>query len=466
MITLIAIVLTFLFGLSVSFLISKSLEYAERIGVSVLLGIGFQTYTIFLFYLAGFRFTLENTTGEVIGLTVLNIVILSLIGRLSLFTSFLKELLRIRTHWFQWFKKLSSIEKVTILLVTFFVSCSFLIGIYWPVSGWDSLVLYDFRAVTFVHTGDMEDGIRRGYFFGYPLLTSLGHMWLYFYKGNPHLMYWGLYVGFLLILFRSLSKFLTATTTVVTLLLIASFLPLLTGSYFDYTNMPYMVYLVTGIIYLLRWQKEDKASFLILALILTGLSTWTRSTEPFWFVNLFFAIALSLFKMRRKFLISLFTLVLSFALFFAIQQPWRIYEGARLGGGRNVNAQINVGAKAITHLDLGVLWDTTSTTWEGTVPTWQPYLFLSILSIIVGYKKLRRNGLLVLIVWANIALIFVGTYIFSLIWPENWKGIIDSQQRLSTFLVPLLIIIISIFCDEYIEQGFLAVRDYIRQKSQ
>ena len=462
MLGIIPLILTTIFGLSLTYIITKNLDRFERLGLAFILGLGLQTLFMFLFYLVGIRFTLINLNLEIIFLTTINILLLFLLKRMSLFLEYIKSFSAMKSQITSWIKHKTLVEKLFIYVLSFLILLSFIIGVYWPVSGWDSLVLFDFRAITFVATGGMEDGIARGYFFGYPLLTSLAHTWLYFFNGNPHLAYWGLYVSFVFILYATLSQLTVAVIVIWATFLVAIFLPLYTGSYFDYTNMPYIVYILSGIFYLLRWHKERKGEFLIVAMILTGLSTWTRETEPFWVINLLFALIVTLLSFRKDLIRVFILLILSFIIFFAIQQPWKLYETKLIGGPRNITDQANFGVQAISNLDFSLLWDIVSTTWTGTVPTWQPFFYISLLAIALNLKKLTKYWLIVGIMGGNVLLLFFGTYVFSLIWAEGWKGIIESQQRLSTFLIPLFIITIVIFSEDHIKQGIQILKEYFK----
>ncbi|HKB88303.1 MAG TPA: hypothetical protein VKC53_01500 [Patescibacteria group bacterium] len=452
---LIGLFITTTFGILITFLFRLDVGRIERIGLGILLGFGFQTFFMFIFYLFGLKFTLLNSLAEVLGLALGLSIAIFLTKSFQQIIKFLKI-----GNSISFFKKLSSSFIKADLLTKLFVAAIFgllltslLVGVFFPVYGWDSLVLYDFRAITFVATGGMADGISRGYFFGYPLMTSLAHTWMYFFKGNPHLFYWGLYFGFTPIVYYCLRPFLSRLTLMLTTLILISLMSIYTGSYFDYTNFPYLIYLISSILYLCRYTKEKNKAFLLIGSILVGLSTWVRQTEPFWVVNMLFVVALLVPEMKKRFFSTLLIVAISFGIFFAIQQPWRLYETSMIGGGRNISDQAGYAIHSIQVFNLPRLIDVVATTIQGTIPTWQPYLLIAFFVGMFARKDIKKARIFLYFVLANIALLFFGTYIFSYIWPENWKAIIDSQQRLSSFIVPLLIIFTATVSDDYIVQG-------------
>lgn len=460
---ILGLLITLVFGTIITFLFNLNLRKIERVSLGILLGFGLQTFIMFLFYLLDYRFTLINTLKEI---GVMSAVFLVLVLSFKYSRSSLLDFIRIRniilmlTKLINLFKKLPFLMKVVWLSIFGGAITSFIIGVFFPVYGWDSLVLYNFRAITFVSTGGMEDGISRGYFFGYPLMTSLAHTWMYFLNGNPHVFYWGIYVGFLGIVFYNLRGYLTQTTLAITLLILATLPSIYTGSYFDYTNFPYMVYLIGGIMYIARYFKEKNPNFLLIATILTGLSTWIRQTDPFWVINLLTILLLLCIETKKHIAKGLVLILVTLTLFFGIQQPWRLYETSFIGGGRNVSDQAGYAVKSLSVFSLERLIDVISTTVSGTFPTWQPYLLIAIVVGFFAKQYIKKSGVFIYFIVANVLLLFLGTYIFSYIWPENWKDIIESQQRLSSFIVPLLIVFISVVSDEYILIGGDALKNF------
>ena len=180
MIVISGLLLTLFFGILLSFLVVPTFKPLERIGISYVLGLGVQTFLMFLIYLVVGNYSLFNT----LSILIVGNFILLLFSRKRL-ESFFKDLKSNFT-----LNNFTLFQKIILGLIAFFVLFSLICTLYWPVSSWDSLVLYDWRAKLFVATGGMEEGIRRGYFFGVPLMTSLAHTWIYFLGGNqPEIIY-------------------------------------------------------------------------------------------------------------------------------------------------------------------------------------------------------------------------------------------------------------------------------------
>lgn len=200
---LLGFIITAIFGFGITFLFDINFRKLERFALSILLGFGVQTLFMFIFYLFGLGFTLMNTLLEMFILSTPIYLLCIFLGRWPKIKNFWLTIFSFRNLKKELVTIVSSNpeEKIFIIFVLGLLLVSLIIGTYFPVSGWDSLVLYDFRAVTFVATGGMADGIARGYFFGYPLMTSLAHTWMYFVKGNPHVFYWGIYLAFIVVIY-------------------------------------------------------------------------------------------------------------------------------------------------------------------------------------------------------------------------------------------------------------------------
>ena len=366
---LLGFIITAIFGFGITFLFDINFRKLERFALSILLGFGVQTLFMFIFYLFGLGFTLMNTLLEMFILSTPIYLLCIFLGRWPKIKNFWLTIFSFRNLKKELVTIVSSNpeEKIFIIFVLGLLLVSLIIGTYFPVSGWDSLVLYDFRAVTFVATGGMADGIARGYFFGYPLMTSLAHTWMYFVKGNPHVFYWGIYLAFIVVIYECLKSFLGSVTTKITTLVLITLPFVFTGSYFDYTNFPYLVYIVTSVLYIIRFSKDRKSGYLILASILVGLSTWIRETEPFWIVNLLAIITVIIPGYRKRFVFNTFLIALCLFVFFAIQQPWKLYETKMIGGGRNVGDQAAYAIKSLEIFDIPRFIDVAITTIKGTV---------------------------------------------------------------------------------------------------
>ena len=105
---------------------------------------------------------------------------------------------------------LSPVEKVMLAVLAFIIVSSFLNTLYWPVSLWDSLVLYDFRAHIFAASGFMKEAFIDSYYINYPLLTSLGHTIVYLTGGeSPQILHSLFYISLGAGFYGSLREFVS-----------------------------------------------------------------------------------------------------------------------------------------------------------------------------------------------------------------------------------------------------------------
>ena len=309
--------------------------------------------------------------------------------------------------------------------------------VYWPIRYWDSLVLYDFRAKLFAQTGYMTEAINRGYFFGYPLLTSLVHTWTYLLGiSNPSFYYSLLYVFLIIILYFNVRKFgLSRLYSLVFAAVLAVSPRIYDHTQWAYTNLPYTIYIVLGSIYL-YWgiKKKDFGSFAASAL-LVGLSTWTRSTEPFWLSTLVVAVIFPLLN-KEWFWPIVYTIIL-----FAIMLPWKMFGSIFNVDGVNVVGHVVSTSSAVAHsLQLSILEPTIKFFIANVISKYWQYFILLMLILIFKILVKSKNWLIISLIFVNIVLIFSGVLIFVRYQPY-WQEISDSLSRMVMFM-PLLIILL------------------------
>ena len=281
----------------------------EKYSLGFLLNLGIFTFLWFVINTLNIPFTILSSFG-LLFLLIMFYLVLNVIFKKDSLKNF--NLLRIKLGG-----NYTKLEMILIGLTSVLVLSSFINNIYWPVKAWDSLALYDFRALVFTKTGFMSEGRELGYFFQYPLFTTLFHTWVYVGGlNNPMFMYTFLYGAFLTCIYFSLRKFLARAESL-TWVFVVSSLPLIYDhSTIAYTNLPYSIFLIMAIFYFHRYIKNKKAGLAIVSSLLLSISAWTRYTEPFWIGILLFV---TLYLLFNKKIINLITYL---TIFFVSKFAW------------------------------------------------------------------------------------------------------------------------------------------------
>jgi len=417
------------FGFLLTILLVPKISLMSRIALGYLLGIGLITLFMFLGYLAGLRFTFENT---------FHILIYSI---LSLITPafILRKRIEIKENFkdvFRFFKEISFFEKIIFGAILFFLLMSLIFNIYYPVGAWDALALYDWRAKIFVDTGGMEEGIARGFFFGHPFMTSLAHTFVYLFGGkNPQFIYSLIFIAFAILFYEALREFTSRKISLLTTLVLITIPGILEHSVMAYTNLPYTVYFLIGTIYLYIWMVKQKSGYLVLSAFLTGLSTWIRSSEPFWMVNLGVLILYCLWK--RKFLAPIFY----FLIFFPIQQPWKIFEAKMIGVQYSTAGTIQAGISIFaTKFNILRMGEIVYYVFSNVILPSILFFGLFLLAVLIQIKEIykEKNFWFFIFLFGDLFLILVGSYMFSFSYPE-WKEVPGSLVRMVMFIPPLIL---------------------------
>lgn len=442
---IISIVFIIFLGYSfISLLNVNDMKNIEKYALGFLLGNSIYTYILFLANLKGISFSEYNLS---IILAFLCIVI-AIIGHI------LKNLRKINTEYInnwsdQIISKFQIYGKLYLAIIFIIVLVS---SLYSPVKDWDSLVLYDFRAKTFVETGYMYDGISKGYFFGYPLLSSLSHTWAYLFGFSYPTIVHGLYFISFIIFYGYLMRRmnLNNTNVLITQILIASLPRFFGHAFMTYTNLMYSVYLISSFLYLSIWAvSRSKKDLFISAMLLTSAS-WTRINEPFWMSAIIFVIIYS-FISKKLYLPILYYLpnkLLQNSWFnFEIQNSSpRVTTESAMGGylklllsNTNISQVLLVGNYVYDNVLKADI-----------------YLYIIIICLLFSSLLLKNNKYIpklnahiypiLLIIIFNIGIVFAGTYVFSLSYP-TWDQIGDSASRMSMFITPMLVTVILIIFD-------------------
>lgn len=427
--------LVFSAGLGLSIVLNRK-NALEIWGLSWLLGTGWCTFIWFIMYQVGsYVFTLSS-------LLITTFIFSSLIW-IIVFGYKKKDLIiawqALRTL------QVDAILKSTIWSALLVILLLFIIfhDIFWPVTDWDSLALYDFRAKVMTVSGSLEEGKELGYFFQYPLFTSALHAATYL-CGVPYAKIWYalLYQAATVLFYVVLRKKQTKFHSLIGTLFFATSPLIFAHSMMAYTNLPYVIFASFGLIYLWIWWASKNETDMLIGSMLVGLSTWIRISEPFYYVAVIIIVSGMLKQIiNKQFSISFIaTAMLSLVFVLQTRQPWdnlinSLYE-QNLGNPLSTLSLIkDWNVLTLTH-QVGSV---TIYLFLYSLPVYSSILFLALITLV---NDLKNKQWQVLLPWITIgtilSLIFTGTLLISF-WLESWARIGDSVTRMSMFLIPLIL---------------------------
>jgi hypothetical protein len=435
-----------IFGYLLSTLFVGKMHPLERMGTSFLLGFGIFTLLMFCYSTFGVKITLQSTL----------IVLVICIGFLFTISKLFKRKMSINLLGFvKSFSNLSKMEKIIVLALIALGTGSLIISTYFPVYIWDALALYDFRAKVIAEQGFYTQIVKNFWYFdGYPLFTSLSHTLVYIFKStNPQFLYSLMYLSFIFIFYSNLREFADRKISLIASLILATTPTIFDHSTFAYTNLPYTIFLATGSIYLFTWLiKKKPIGYLVLAGVFTGLSTWTRSAEPFWMVNIFMLVFFSIYRFK-KYLLPTFIYIICFLF---IREPWKLvnyYQYIDTGAVKTSPVVSEVGAYATTLFETTYnqvrISEVAIFIYKNVIVSWLPLIILFLFCIFINFKNFlkKANTLFLVIIILYFALLLYGTYIFSFN-NSTWSAIPDSARRMAMFFMPLMIFYIGLSLGE------------------
>lgn len=405
--------------------------------ISYPLGIGVFTQLLFLLNLNGIAYSLKNTNLLLFALITIAIV-LSRFNKIS----FLQEMNDFKLNinpaiLFKGHKILNVLVLISLLTIIFI----FFSANYWPIKDWDSIVLYDFRALTFKTTGFMDDGIARGYFFGYPLNTSLFQMialqFNYPYPAAAHALF---YLSLVMFAYRFIGVKTSGSWAIIWTSLIATMPALYGHAQMSYTNLAYTVYVVFGYALLSESAQGKNWRLLIVASTFFGLSTWTRSAEPFWLVGILLISLIGIVKYKNLFLV-----VMCYLIFLFFKYPWSMFEAAHGIQTSSITANSSHYWQLLfSHSSWNEIVKFIKYIFNNIILYQLPVLIMMFYSSFMQIKNkavslFSFDSILALSIYANLFMTIVGIWIFSHNFKE-WTDIGGSAQRMTIFFAPLILL--------------------------
>jgi len=423
-----------LFGLSVISLIfckkTKNFFTVEKLGLGFLFGNVLTSYFYFLMHsLLGLELNKQNF---IFLISFLIFFSMFAMGKRFFFQFKKTNLFKVKNELFA--NKLSKILFYILLLA---IGFSFFNNYYWPLTDWDALALYDFRAKVIASTGNLSQGVELGYFFHYPPHTSLLHTFNYI-LGLQEVKIWYslLYATFLMVFYSLLRKEHSLKLSLFGTLILAISPRIFSHAKIAYTNLPYTIYLSLGYLYLYFWLKKGVIQDVIIGALLIAFSTWIRLSEPFWIVSVLI-LFIGAFRYKKQIPI----LILLVGIIFSMIWPWdkfvSIQYNKPLAKGLGISPRhlSKISLKELPKRTLEVTKYLKSNVYP-VIKHYVPALIISFYFILQKKKwiKLLDYSLLILF----LGLIYVGTIFFSFQY-EEWREIPDSAARMSMVIIPFCI---------------------------
>ncbi len=441
-ILVIYLLLIYLFGYLVVKMIDSNSNLVEAIGLSFLIGLGLITYLLFVTTIIGIAFTALNLF---LVLILANLLLIFIINCFSIGD---------KTYWLNFSKLTGSADRTRLFLIallfTLFLG-SLVTNLYWPVKDWDSLTLYDSRARILVDKGFLQD--MPLYYFSYPLLTSVAHAIVYVFDINNPMFLYSLFFGSFLLVFYELSKKISGPSLALFLTFFVAISPqIFDHSMMAYTNLPYTIYFSLSALYLYYWMRDKKTSNLVLFTLLISISTWIRSTEPYWIVllglSLFFTVGVFFVREgNRKYTrtvknILLPNMISLIAVYFFVW-IWRAYSNLQIAKlSVNDPGQLTYFKVFFSRIyDIDFIMRVLDYIIRFTIePVWQLYV-IYILGLLYCITK-RKNLIYSLVLTTLICSMIAGIFLFAGGY-SGWEEIHGSLLRMSMVFYPLLIFYIA-----------------------
>lgn len=389
----------------------------ERLGLSFLLGSGLGTFLWFILYLLGVPFTFTSL--------ILACCLASLCGIFFGKHPTVKHINSLQ---------LSKLDWALILIIILGLLASFVIGNYNPITAWDSMALYDSRAHMITLSHSLLQMPADSYYYSYPLFVSLLHATVYFLGGtNAQGMHAIIFMAFLGIIYGRLYDWTNHRFALYGVLLNLFIYDLFYHATIAYANLPYLAFLISGILYVLTEKYHSHGRFLLLSGLLFGLSTWVRSTEVFWILGI-----LMIFWHGHRWS-RLWSSFISVFLLLTLKFGWSLYFQAIL--------------KTLPIAPLAPAPLFSAATITGIIhslPLLPQYLLNYSISPYIGFwsmaigifilssrYQIKRARSLVLFATSCLVITAIGTAIYSTFFP-TWHAIGDSVRRMLMFLSPLI----------------------------
>lgn len=299
-----SILLLYIVGLSVVYLISPKISLIERVGLSFPLGAG--VMSIYAFFLSVLSVKL-NVTSLTIGLLLISAVaffflvkrsagIKSLFDFSNIFADFKVQLKNVQVAW------------VVGLIAIIYVLYAFTVkSMFWPTIHYDAISGYDLLAKAIAHEGTLHNTVMdpanglmsvRAL---YPPLFSMSFAYAYIFGfAAPKIITTLLFISMAIIYYGYSLKFTNPVATVFFLFFLLITPEMLAQSAMLMTNMPQAVYTLAGVGAFFIWYKTREQGYFILSSIMIALGLWSRSEGLMFFAIIGLMLVIMMFKDRKN----------------------------------------------------------------------------------------------------------------------------------------------------------------------
>jgi len=323
------------------------------------------------------------------------------------------------------------------------------IAMYFPISGWDALTLYDFRGKVLsqgLHFKDIQyldsfDKHNPGYYFSYPPSTSFIHADYYVLGSkSPQVIYPLIFIGLIIFFYSSISHYISKENAFLfsAVLMVSNVLS--SNAVVPYTNLPYAYFYFISTVLLVRYLFDRKnIGIIIMSAIFLAGSLWMRSVEPFYIVNI---LVIIYFLIKKQ--VSLVSTLFFVLPVLVLKEVWGYTQKAYATNVFLSNVNVGLVTKGLLSLSANAIKEPISA-YFGFISQ-NILLFVILIITLATYfvkkskKSLNPEILFLIIIFSDLAVIFAGTFAVGILLPGR-SEIYASIARFGIFLFPLILFI-------------------------
>jgi len=433
-------------GMLISYIIVSKASVLERISWGI--GLGIILYSVEFFSMLSMHISI--TSSNVLFVSFLNLTLFTFLNRKN--KSIINDIKELKGS-----KSITGEKKYILLSMLILGGLISLIAIFWPISEWDALTLYDFRGKVYANGAqfsdvqklDSFDKFNAGYYFSYPPSTSLVHASFYVLGSKtPQIIYPFIFFALVVYFYKVLSKYTSNSVAIFTSCILMFINTFVNHASVPYTNLPYTYFYFVSTILLVEYMLEDnRVDRLIMSGIFLAGATWIRSVEPFYIVNVLTLLIFILLKKKKFINALLFILPITFIKLF-----WNYIQ-------KKYATQ-----SFLNNIDYGQIISNLGTTlpmvFEKATSSFLSFILnngfifsMLILNVILHFFALKDTrttfrSWMLLIIFVNLALILAGTLAIGILLPNRLE-IYDSLSRFGIFLYPLILFISGLSLAEF-----------------